>query len=241
MSNSANEPRPGQIRWADPPIRSPSAKFVADRVARGEMAGALPKNCHLLPSTAILSSQNRSVRFNCSIPCPSRARRPAIYRSLVIGLWSIVIGPRSLFVLEVGVAGVDARRATPPDPRIPRRGLACCRQLDPSHPAAATSWICSPVYDRRPASAPGSERRVGPRGASAECCHRGIASAGRASWRATASARLSGSFALPGGVGEIIGQKTRAAPSLQRRSINPEFSPGPSCFNQLSGAASRTC
>jgi hypothetical protein len=34
------------------------------------------------------------------------------------------------------VAGVDARTATPPDPRLPRRGLAGCRQLDPSHPAS---------------------------------------------------------------------------------------------------------
>src|SRR5271157_2560120 len=34
-----------------------------------------------------------------------------------------------------GVAGVDARRATPPDPRLARWGLAGCRQLDPSHPA----------------------------------------------------------------------------------------------------------
>jgi hypothetical protein len=37
-----------------------------------------------------------------------------------------------------GVAGVDARRATPPDPRLPRRELAGCRQLDPSHPALVT-------------------------------------------------------------------------------------------------------
>jgi hypothetical protein len=64
---------------------------------------------------------------------------------------------------------------------------------------------------------------------------------GRASWRATASARLSKSFTLQGGVGAIIGQQTRAAPSLHRRSINPEFSPGPSCFNQSSGAATPTC
>src|SRR5208337_2783769 len=34
-----------------------------------------------------------------------------------------------------GVAGVDARRATPPDPRLARWGLASCCQLDPSHPA----------------------------------------------------------------------------------------------------------
>src|SRR5208337_1450264 len=29
-------------------------------------------------------------------------------------------------------------RATPPDPRLPRWGLAGCRQLDPSHPALVT-------------------------------------------------------------------------------------------------------
>jgi len=33
------------------------------------------------------------------------------------------------------VAGVDARRATPPDPRLARWGLASCCQLDASHPA----------------------------------------------------------------------------------------------------------
>jgi hypothetical protein len=31
------------------------------------------------------------------------------------------------------LAGDDARTATPPDPRLPRRGLTGCRQLDPSH------------------------------------------------------------------------------------------------------------
>src|SRR5271166_5264356 len=34
------------------------------------------------------------------------------------------------------VAGVDARRATPPEPRLARWGLAGCRLLDPSHSAA---------------------------------------------------------------------------------------------------------
>src|SRR5208337_4159431 len=37
-----------------------------------------------------------------------------------------------------GVAGVDAGRATPPDPRLARWGLARCCQLDPSHPALVT-------------------------------------------------------------------------------------------------------
>src|SRR5271165_7385037 len=37
-----------------------------------------------------------------------------------------------------GVAGVDAGRATPPDPRLARWGLARCCQLDPSHPVLLT-------------------------------------------------------------------------------------------------------
>src|SRR5208282_4995872 len=41
--------------------------------------------------------------------------------------------------MRSGVAEVDARRATPPDPRLARWGLAGCRQFDPSHPALATS------------------------------------------------------------------------------------------------------
>ena len=41
-------------------------------------------------------------------------------------------------VTPQGVAGVDARRATPPDLRPPRWGLAGCRQFDPSHPAVVT-------------------------------------------------------------------------------------------------------
>src|SRR5271157_6567500 len=40
-----------------------------------------------------------------------------------------------------GVAGVDARRATPPDPRPPRWGLAGCCQLDPSHPTIVTCAV----------------------------------------------------------------------------------------------------
>ena len=41
-------------------------------------------------------------------------------------------------VTPQGVAEVTARRATPTDPRLPRRGHAGCRQLDPSHPALVT-------------------------------------------------------------------------------------------------------
>jgi hypothetical protein len=69
----------------------------------GETTGDLPKNCHLLPSTAILEAQNRYDRFNsfidqaeriqgcqtrslvslCSLSCPSSRRfvsmgRPSI-------------------------------------------------------------------------------------------------------------------------------------------------------------------
>ena len=40
-----------------------------------------------------------------------------------------------------GVAGVDTRRATPPDPRPPRWGLAGCCQLDPSHPTIVTCAV----------------------------------------------------------------------------------------------------
>src|SRR5271166_3214801 len=40
-----------------------------------------------------------------------------------------------------GVAGVDARRATPPDPRPPRWGRAGCCQLDPSHPTLVTCAV----------------------------------------------------------------------------------------------------
>ena len=39
------------------------------------------------------------------------------------------------------MAGVDARRATPPDPRPPRWGLAGYCQLDPSHPALVTRGL----------------------------------------------------------------------------------------------------
>ena len=39
------------------------------------------------------------------------------------------------------MAGVDARRATPPDPRPPRWGLAGCCQLDPSHPTIVTCEV----------------------------------------------------------------------------------------------------
>jgi hypothetical protein len=42
---------------------------------------------------------------------------------------------------QFGVAGVDARRATPADPRPPYPGLAACRQLDPSHPALVTCEV----------------------------------------------------------------------------------------------------
>ena len=40
-----------------------------------------------------------------------------------------------------GVAGVDTRRATPPDPRPPHWGLAGCCQLDPSHPTLVTCAV----------------------------------------------------------------------------------------------------
>ena len=44
-----------------------------------------------------------------------------------------------------GVAGVDARRATPPDPRPPRWGRAGCCQLDPSHPTSSPARLAERV------------------------------------------------------------------------------------------------
>src|SRR5271166_4008083 len=44
-------------------------------------------------------------------------------------------------VIHLGVAGVDARRETPPDPRLPRWGLAGCCPLDPSHPTIVTCEV----------------------------------------------------------------------------------------------------
>jgi hypothetical protein len=56
---------------------SPPKVLVVGRVVRGETAGDLPKNCHLLPSAAILEPQNRYARCNRFIPfLPSRACRP---------------------------------------------------------------------------------------------------------------------------------------------------------------------
>jgi hypothetical protein len=36
-------------------MRQPPKEFVVERFARGETAGDLPKNCHLLPFVAICS------------------------------------------------------------------------------------------------------------------------------------------------------------------------------------------
>jgi len=51
---------------------------------------------------------------------------------------------------KLRVAGVDARRATPPDPRLERWGLAGCRQLDPSHTGLLTCKAADvePYVDR---------------------------------------------------------------------------------------------
>ena len=40
----------------------PSKEFVVDRIERARRIGDLPKNCHLLPSSAILQPQNRYAR-----------------------------------------------------------------------------------------------------------------------------------------------------------------------------------
>jgi hypothetical protein len=54
--------------WPITPTHSPPKEFVVDRVAQGKTAGDLPKNCHLLPSAAILERQNPYTRCNRSIP-----------------------------------------------------------------------------------------------------------------------------------------------------------------------------
>jgi hypothetical protein len=107
---------------------------IASRGAR--RLGDLPKNCHLLPSTAILEQQNRYTCFNRSVSSLPIEGMPASL-SLVIGYyWSSFLCPHSLGRRRL--AAVGARRATLPDPRLARRGLAGCRQLDPSHPALAS-------------------------------------------------------------------------------------------------------
>ena len=58
--------------WEHVPFRA--KEFVVERIARGEKIGDLPKNCHLLPSTAILEPQNRYARFNVLYPFRSRDR-----------------------------------------------------------------------------------------------------------------------------------------------------------------------
>ena len=67
----------GPVSMGDPRIRLPSELFVFDHAGRSEKAGALPKNCHLLPSTAILEPKNRYARCNRCVPrllktCPHR-------------------------------------------------------------------------------------------------------------------------------------------------------------------------
>ena len=57
---------------------------IASRGAR--RLGDLPKNCHLLPSTAILHLQNRYSRFNRCIRCPLEGMLESL--SLVTGHWS---------------------------------------------------------------------------------------------------------------------------------------------------------
>jgi hypothetical protein len=70
--------RPRGIVLCDPGFRQPPKEFVVDRVARGDTAGHLLKNCHLLPTAAIPWPQIHYIRLNRSIPpCDSRACRPA--------------------------------------------------------------------------------------------------------------------------------------------------------------------
>src|SRR5208283_4447998 len=81
----------------------------------------------------------RSLEHHRTGRVPDAALRPARVRAC-LQVFAGMMTLRAWFKrrLHLGVAGVDARRATPPDPRLPRWGLAGCRQLDPSHPALVT-------------------------------------------------------------------------------------------------------
>jgi hypothetical protein len=54
-----SQPVQSAVAWVSLP-----KEFVVDRIVRARWLGALPKNCHLLPSAAIVEPQNRYARFN---------------------------------------------------------------------------------------------------------------------------------------------------------------------------------
>ncbi len=93
-------------------------EMLATASSGGSERGGLPSGTHNLAHQGM--AKPRTVTFEIDILEPS----------LVEGM----VQNR----LHVGVAGVDAQKATPPDPRLSRWGLAGCRQLDPSHPALVT-------------------------------------------------------------------------------------------------------
>src|SRR5271166_4620589 len=83
---------------------------------------------------------------NCNATCYTRSA--AAHVAFLTSRWSLVDSDSLPFRrhgskagYSSGVAGVDARRATPPDPRPPRWGLAGCCQLDPSHPTIVTCEV----------------------------------------------------------------------------------------------------
>src|SRR5271166_5280880 len=83
---------------------------------------------------------------NCNATCYTRSA--AAHVAFLTSRWSLVDSDSLPFRrhgskagYSSGVAGVDARRATPPDPRPPRWGLAGCCQLDPSHPTLVTCEV----------------------------------------------------------------------------------------------------
>ena len=82
-----------------------------------------------------VASLRLSLRPSTGLNCPFQPQSLGRVRDPV----RIAEGPRPRHGSNAGhrsgVAGVDARRATPPDPRLARWGLASCCQLDPSHPA----------------------------------------------------------------------------------------------------------
>src|SRR5271157_5661207 len=86
----------------------PCARTVSDRCSRGRERGRLSATVRWLEASHAAVGTKYSMRHGSNAGHSS------------------------------GVAGVDARRATPPDPRLARWGLAACRHLDPSHPALVT-------------------------------------------------------------------------------------------------------
>ena len=93
VDQQAVESEPGFVS------RLKNSLSIASRGAR--RLGALPENCHLLPSAAILEPQNRYARFNRCIRSLPFEGMPASLSS-VLGHWLSVIGPHSSVLIPYG-------------------------------------------------------------------------------------------------------------------------------------------